>query len=60
MFRKVVKRNQLLVQSLMLFLIIVDAILRCGLRNDQNSTGFIRYFDQHFWMLQNALGPMLF
>ena len=42
------------------FLIISDAILRFGLQNDQNSTGFIRYFDQLFPMLQNDLGPMLF
>ena len=27
---------------------------------DQNSTCFIRYFDQLFSMLQNGLGPMLF
>ena len=30
------------------FLIISDAILRFGLPNDWNSTGFIRYFDQLF------------
>ncbi len=42
------------------FLIILEAILRFGLQNDQSSTGFIRYFDQLFSMLQNALGPMLF
>ena len=34
--------------------------MRFGLQNDPNSTGFIRYFDQLFWMLQNALGPMFF
>ena len=42
------------------FLIILEAILRFGLQTDQNSTGFIRYFDQLFSMPQNALGPMLF
>ena len=42
------------------FLIILEAILRFGLQNDQYSTGFIRYFDPLFWMLQNALGLMLF
>ena len=42
------------------FLIILEAILRFGLQNNQNSTGFIRHFDQLFPMLQNALGPMLF
>ncbi len=42
------------------FLIILEVILRFGLQNDQNSTGFIRYFDQLFSMPQNALGPMLF
>ena len=42
------------------FLIIFGAILRFWLQNDQNSTGFIRYFDQLFPMLQNGLGPMLF
>ena len=36
-----------------------EPILRFGLQNDQNSTGFIRYSDQLFPMLQNALGPML-
>ncbi len=42
------------------FLIILGAILRFRLENDQNSTGFIRYFDQPFWMLRNGLGPMPF
>ncbi len=42
------------------FLIILEAILRFGPQNDQYSTGFIRYFDQLFSMLQNDLGPMLF
>ena len=42
------------------FFIILEAILRCGLRNDPNSTGFIRYFDQLFPTLENALGPMIF
>ena len=42
------------------FLIILGAILRFGLQNNQNSTGFIRYFDQLFSTLQNGLGPMLF
>ena len=42
------------------FLIILDAILRFGLQNDQSSTGFIRCFDQPFSMLQNALGPTLY
>ena len=42
------------------FLIILEAILRFGLQNDQNSTGFIRYFDQLFRVLQNGLGVMLF
>ena len=42
------------------FLIIVEAILRFGLQNDSNSTGFIGYFEQLFRMLQIALGPMLF
>ena len=42
------------------FLIIFEANLRVGLQNDQNSTGFIRYLDQLFSMLQNGLGPMLF
>ena len=42
------------------FLIILEAILRFGFQNDWNSTGFIRYSDQLFPMLQNALGPMLF
>ena len=42
------------------FLMILEAILRFGLQNEWNSTGFIRYFDQLFSMLQNALGPMLF
>ena len=42
------------------FLIILDAILRLGLQNNQNSTGFIRYFDQLFSTPGNALGPMLF
>ena len=42
------------------FLIILEAILRFGPQINQNSTGFIRYFDQLFSMLQNALGPMLF
>ena len=42
------------------FLIISEAILRFGLQNNQKSIGFIRYFDQLFPMLQNALGPMLF
>ena len=42
------------------FLIILGAFLRSGLQNHQYSTGFIRYFDQLFWMLQNGLGPMLF
>ncbi len=35
------------------FLIIFEAILRFGLQNDQISTGFIRYSDQHLWLLQN-------
>ena len=45
------------------YLIILEAILRFGLQNDQNSTGFIRNSDQLFSMPQNAstnLGPMLF
>ena len=42
------------------FLIILGAILRFGPQIHQNSTGFIRYFEQLFWMLQIALGPMLF
>ena len=42
------------------FLIISGAILRFGLQNEQNSTGFIRYFDKLFSVLQTALGPMLF
>ena len=37
------------------FLIILEAILRFGLQNDQISTGFIRYFDQLFWLLQNVV-----
>ena len=41
------------------FFIIVEAILRFGLQNDQISTGFIRYFD-HFPMPRNVLGPMPF
>ncbi len=42
------------------FLIILGSILRFGLQNHQNTSVFIRYFDQQIWMLQNALGPMLF
>ena len=42
------------------FLITLEAILRFGLQNNQNSTGFIRYFAQQFPTLQNALGPMFF
>ena len=42
------------------FLMMLEAILRFGLQNDQNSSGFIRYFDQRFSTLGNALGPMLF
>ncbi len=42
------------------FLIILEAILRFGLENYPNSTGFIRYFEQLFRRLQIALGPMLF
>ena len=42
------------------FLIILEPNLRFGLGNHQNSSGFIRYFDQLFLMLQNTLGPMLF
>ncbi len=42
------------------FLIILEANLRFGPQNDQNPTGFIRYFYLLFSMLQNALGPMLF
>ena len=30
-------------------------ILRFGLENHQSSTGFIRYFDVLFWMLQNVV-----
>ena len=41
------------------FLIILEAILRFGLQNDQISTGFIRS-DRLFSALENALGPMLF
>ena len=41
------------------FLILLGAFLRFGHRNPQSSTGFIRYFDQLFGMLQKALGPML-
>ena len=37
------------------FLIILEAFLRFGHQNDQNSTGFIRYFDALFWMLQNVV-----
>jgi len=37
------------------FLIILEAFLRFGHQNDQNSTGFIRYFDVLFWMLQNVV-----
>ncbi len=42
------------------FLIILGPILWFGLKIHQNSSGFIRYFDQLFLTLQNALGPMLF
>ena len=42
------------------FLMILEPILRFWLQNHQNSTGFIRYFDQLFRMLQNALGPIRF
>ena len=37
------------------FLIILESILRFWLQNHQNSTGFIRYVDQLFWMLQNVV-----
>ena len=58
-FRKVVKGLQLSVENLMLF-DHFGGLFAFGLQNDQKSTGFIRYFDQLFSMLQNALGPMLF
>ena len=43
-----------IVKNLMLF-DHFGAFLRFGHQNDQNSTGFIRYFDALFWMLQNVV-----
>ena len=37
------------------FLIILEAFLRIWLQNHQISTGFIRYFDQLFGILQNTV-----
>ena len=37
------------------FLMILEAVLRFWLQNDHNSTGFIRYSHQLFWMLQTLI-----
>ena len=42
------------------FLIILGAILQKCPQNHQNSSGFIRYFDQRFRTLQNAVLPIVF
>ena len=44
----------------LMLLIILGAILRVESKITKIGQVFIRYFDQYFWMLQNALGPMLF
>ena len=41
-------------------LFILDAFLRFGPQIHQSSTDFIMYSEQHFSVLQDALGPMLF
>ena len=42
------------------FLIILTALFRKEPRNDQETTGFIRYSEQLFWKLQNVVLLMVF